>query len=1536
MSTDPRVLTAEITADLCAARVTKRGTLGVFVEHVPAMDPPAFLAQLGKKVDKPIRVAVLGTSKSPGKAPAKITLTTSPTEANQWRNDVEARRGTPFVTLVLGSAPKLNSLRSAVPLLGPNELRAETIKRATALMPSPEREAFWKAIGNRPDQFALGSILELLAELTGKARTPAVFMEQEPAQVWRLGLIQHEALFSRQGPRGAASAIRRNLEIVDRLWDLSKRDRANIVRIVDQGDDEPLKACARAMMEFETTHDKKQLRQLDFDDVQKVLKGAEEKSSAPPPPKKQRLEGDALAVEILVDDNGRGIKIAAKRFKRELDPDPNGDIEPDEISVGNRRVVPRRKTGAQQISSTFGRLFTEEVWGGVVAAPVAKDYVNALKLLASDEAQVAAFRPTAQDNVRSMLERAVSQGWVLKDVLQKWDRYAALRAAVLPDYAPLSDHPLLALAGDEQLAAKIDKLLKAYDEALIAIRHTANTLRQRGSFDPAKRLLARTLVLDLVFIRTANDTVAVAGPTHPFHLWRWATIAKLLAERAAELRELGTDILKDLVSEPPPVSPSVLLTPFVTEASVTRSQAFVCVGAFSALPLFAEPSARNLSKFRARPLAKVAQRLLRLMPHASFGLRLALVDPLTVTGTIEEFLELESPFEDERAITLHTTIYRTRPSLDATDEEDEDLEEISRAIHDSGGTISVIAGTKTAQQIADELDKNPAHLTIVFQPGIGSQLRVGITAPPALSPLVVPRAYKYDEYDDRLDVIVAGEGAPFLTYHMLFCEALDMPTSDFVGRRSGASAWSQELAELAKGSIWCTVIDQALEPTLNIGNAMRLDWRSDAGRDIVTFTSRPETIRELVVEAIRQAGLIPNDATVTRTFEQVQRLSGEALLALARTSDGTLIDSRVARGTLGVVAAARWYERTYPDALMISLDDSLSRRWVLGHADMDNRHGDLVAVRMADDGAIIDAVEVKAHQDASAGLTIKGSSAEGKAAIQVDQTIKTLRKLLCTPSKDLSQLDRARQDILRDHLYRAVASRPYSRDKRARLVELLTQLFENGASSIEGLIFRITIESKTAEVFPISPKFYKTPANNRLGIVDIIETEASGGRSDGEGSPPAPPTDKGKNKPGKAPTTATQRAKKTNTPSRDSGPGNDSRRDTTARIYAERAKPHSPTPTPPAATGKRKDVDPRILIGESSSGEQVFWEPHRSDAPLNNFGLLVTGDSGAGKTQILRALIHEVADLGLPVCVFDFKNDYADPVFSKTADLRVYDVSRVGLPFNPLSMLADDNGECQPITQIHTLADIFRRIFGLGEQQQARLKKALVLAYETFGIDPKRRYRVAEVKSGPNFDDVIKLMEGDEKNEAVLNRLAPLFDLNLFPKSDAVTTTFEALINARVVLDLHSLPEDRIKAALAEFMIVRLHGYVLRGDQPRQLRRVMVFDEAWRVKDSERLQELAREGRAFGVGIAIGTQFPGDIRENLAGNLATQIFLHNKEADHQRAIARALVGTTSGPKAIHIIQKVGMLQKHEGFVRNQQHLPYVLVRTTPHYERGQQ
>jgi hypothetical protein len=121
-----------------------------------------------------------------------------------------------------------------------------------------------------------------------------------------------------------------------------------------------------------------------------------------------------------------------------------------------------------------------------------------------------------------------------------------------------------------------------------------------------------------------------------------------------------------------------------------------------------------------------------------------------------------------------------------------------------------------------------------------------------------------------------------------------------------------------------------------------------------------------------------------------------------------------------------------------------------------------------------------------------------------------------------------------------------------------------------------------------------------------------------------------------------------------------------------------------------------------------------------------------------------------------------------------------------------------------------------------------------------------------------------------------------------------------------------VKAALAEILIVQLHGHVLSGDQPRRLTRMIVFDEAHRVKDSKRLEQLAREGRAFGVGIVL----PDDIPETMAGNLASQLFLMNNQATHRRLIVTQLLGTTTTSEAKGLLDKLGQLKPLQGLFTN--------------------
>jgi hypothetical protein len=183
-----------------------------------------------------------------------------------------------------------------------------------------------------------------------------------------------------------------------------------------------------------------------------------------------------------------------------------------------------------------------------------------------------------------------------------------------------------------------------------------------------------------------------------------------------------------------------------------------------------------------------------------------------------------------------------------------------------------------------------------------------------------------------------------------------------------------------------------------------------------------------------------------------------------------------------------------------------------------------------------------------------------------------------------------------------------------------------------------------------------------------------------------------------------------------------------------------------------------------------------------------------------------------------------------------------------------------------------------------------------------------------------------------VTRLSLLSELGLFGAGTNSHTSLEHFLSARVCLKLSDLPTDEIKSALAEILIVQLHGYALRGEQPRRLTRMMVFDEAHRVKDSKRLESLAREGRAFGVGIVIGTQFPGDIPETMAGNLATQLFLMNNQAAHRRFVVTQVMGTTSTSEARSLLDQLSHLRPLEGLFMNT-HYNGILVRVVPHYAR---
>lgn len=206
MALDTKMLCATLLADLCIKRAFARGKLGVFVEDVPPVDVQTFVAVLGAARSS-LRVAILGGQSVKAPSGKVEALTSDPMEANRWRNDEVARAGTPTIVLVVGPAPKINSLRSALELVGTSELRAAIVARALSLLDTAERRSFWKAI-ERINEVSTQALLELAVAVEGSSKSKASLLDQEPKLVTRIGLLPSRSLFPSSGPATAKRAVK--------------------------------------------------------------------------------------------------------------------------------------------------------------------------------------------------------------------------------------------------------------------------------------------------------------------------------------------------------------------------------------------------------------------------------------------------------------------------------------------------------------------------------------------------------------------------------------------------------------------------------------------------------------------------------------------------------------------------------------------------------------------------------------------------------------------------------------------------------------------------------------------------------------------------------------------------------------------------------------------------------------------------------------------------------------------------------------------------------------------------------------------------------------------------------------------------------------------------------------------------------------------------------------------------------------------------------------------------------------------------------
>ncbi|MBI4018864.1 MAG: ATP-binding protein [Candidatus Aenigmarchaeota archaeon] len=282
-----------------------------------------------------------------------------------------------------------------------------------------------------------------------------------------------------------------------------------------------------------------------------------------------------------------------------------------------------------------------------------------------------------------------------------------------------------------------------------------------------------------------------------------------------------------------------------------------------------------------------------------------------------------------------------------------------------------------------------------------------------------------------------------------------------------------------------------------------------------------------------------------------------------------------------------------------------------------------------------------------------------------------------------------------------------------------------------------------------------------------------------------------------------------------------------------------------------------IILGKGDNGNEIKWAPKNEKNPH----FMVVGTSGSGKTETLKAIIHELSAGGVPSFIVDFHQD-----FDNVAD-NVLDFTNMTI--NPLEYAPET-----PEAAMYKVSNILKKIFVLGVQQEGVLQDAILSAYRDKGIDIKSM----EKQDAPTFEDVKNVLENkaeylkEEKRssqtiETLLVRLRPLFNTGFFTSKKSAIP-FKNIFAETTVLKLKNMPTEEVKYAIAEFFINKLKYELYARGKTDKMVLYCIVDEAHRLIDEKSpLNDLLRESRKYGTGVILSSQRPSDFSDTVLANV---------------------------------------------------------------------
>lgn len=596
---------------------------------------------------------------------------------------------------------------------------------------------------------------------------PAAISEQ----FYRLGLCMDKRISNnKHSVDSFIKLIRENYYIVERISNLEQSERQSLTNYYIHNGAE--KDVPRLIIRYYEDRDIGILKNLDYSEVQACLQVAKRKKNTANLKSKAKTNKKPLAVatQLAFENDDKRVHQLLDEFDSRIDKrSDKGKKKTIDISTDNIKLQITTNPITEKIAYEF--IGEDNNFGGIILAEVSSP-ADAIK----DKAKykfISFKRDEYLSNVFKKLQRVQQvlsddSGKDVEKISEALNNYLTCRDQISKYSKRLQDAPMLQIIAERKIFAKC---LEMYEVLLNTLND--NIVKVYSiSTQTAIEILSTIISIDNIYI--IGDTSQHIIPTvlNPLYLWKYIRLSDEIAAskginstEKCYLNEKDKDfIIRKSEDIPDPLS--VMPIP-ETMLKTTMPLFLPLAGRIGLLPTYSSVKQINQNESGIEDLKNVIIRYLCLYPHAGMMLKIAIIDPPSV-NSIVNMLKMLKNDKDFNIEGIEISIYRTsRVPFDWAEIED-------KALND--GMLGTVKGKRSLNfkfNICDTNQnydrilkslKNEQHIITVFDPNDVKIQTDTASKNLHINPLCVPKVFKYDAINSKVEIKPTGEGDIFSIY----------------------------------------------------------------------------------------------------------------------------------------------------------------------------------------------------------------------------------------------------------------------------------------------------------------------------------------------------------------------------------------------------------------------------------------------------------------------------------------------------------------------------------------------------------------------------------------------------------------------------------------------------------------------------------------------------------------------------------------------------------------------------------------------------